>query len=323
MAKAAVRIVCRDGSSVSFGSGVIVAPTAIVTARHVLQMATGDTCSPAALRLQSPFWMADMQPATIFAPAGQTDLALIRLEPPNTIEEECCAAMSPPDRLAINVGDEVEILGFSTIDRQLEPEPVRVVSADHVASAYVCNKALPRGFSGGPVFDRDVLVGIAFARHFDAGRGYFYGTHQVAKILEQAEVGGIRWERSSANQLRQFPLGPMVDPIIALARLHEVIDACGRLFPGQQALLLIARANEMRLTCGPVPDPVAKAIVETSDLPDPRYAPKDFWIGAFQQAAMKSPRMLAAMLTAIEPDRLNARERTAVDGFVSQLREWK
>jgi hypothetical protein len=83
-------------------------------------------------------------------------------------------------------------------------------------------------------------------------------------------------------------------------RLARVIDAAVRLYPRLEALLILAEANAARTACGP--DSGTRGLVEVQELPDPMIALRGFWIAAFVDAGLKSPRMLAALLIAVDGD---------------------
>lgn len=300
-----------------FGTGVFVSKTDILTAKHV---AADSAESDISVEIESRYWRGiRVADEVIFAEQVDVDLALLRLHPPKSVPQSACALLTREPHNWINVGDVVTACGFSAIDQDLECEALQIVAVHGNAGAYVFNKIIPKGFSGGPVFIQDTLVGIMYARQFDQGRSYFYSGHALAGLLSTPGVE-IAWQNTPPLALRQFPLGPAVSPGAMLSALHRVIDAYNQLHPAQISETIVARANEERIACGPPTG--SKGLIDVNDLPNPYYDKYSFWSQAFKTAGLKSPRMLAALLRVVESEQLSDMVRKDRDDFLLRLKTW-
>lgn len=284
----------------SYGSGVLVAPDTILTARHVV--ANGTIEVPEQVRVES---MGALHRPTVdrfsFPDQAHIDLALAFIDAPKTLmpHPQCVLRSNP--REAVNIGDEVQVAGITSEHGDIQVSTLTILAIHDHAEAYICDRSVPEGYSGSPVFANGALVGIMYARHFSNGQSYFYGGPQIAALLAQAKVT-VDWTDESISPLRQYPLTPAIPPFETSARLIKLISNCAALYGSLRALEIVATANQARLVCGP--DSGAKGLINTNYLPEPAFNLIGFWHGAFIKAGLKSPRMLAALLLALDDDNL-------------------
>jgi Trypsin-like peptidase domain len=311
-----VRVLCDTASGRSFGSGVLVSPGTLLTARHVVGPSGSNV---RALSLQgAAFGVGTVVPDDLaFPDDSDVDLALVLLRPPKLVQESSCALPAEGVTLSVNVGDKVVVAGCSRIDGPVESEEVRIQSLHGKAGVLVCNKALPKGFSGGPVFADGLLVGVVYARNHEQGHSYLYVGHAFESLVRERASGPVAWTAGRFSPLRRFPLGPAMSPDETAARLSHLIERCALLYPGHKARSILARANRMRLECGP--DTGSKGLIQVSFLRDPGVELYGFWFDAFMMATTKSPRMLAALLLALEDDPFDTTERAEKADVLSRL----
>jgi V8-like Glu-specific endopeptidase len=318
-----VRFTHEDQSGASFGSGVLVSPSTILTARHVVDPRgasnTGRTVDGRALRVQgAAFGIGTVTVDELRFPTdGSIDLAVAILRPPKLASIDACCALPTDLTSAVNVGDEVTLMGLSRHDGPVEQDDLRVQSFHGNAGVFVCNRSVPRGFSGGPVFSGALLVGITYARNHDQGQSYFYSGHELARLVEDCAAGEIKREAVEGHALRRYPLGPAMSPNEVAARLSNFIAKCVSMIGAQQSKVTVARANQMRLACGP--DTGTKGLIEIAFLREPALDLYGFWFDAFMVATSKSPRMLAALLLSIDDDSFTANERAEKADVLTRL----
>jgi hypothetical protein len=246
------------------------------------------------------------------------DLALVELRPPKGVDPSFATASSPRPLDHFNVGDEVVVSGYANVDGACQVDRLRVLGVHGGAGALICNKAVPEGYSGGPVMCDDVLVGVMFARHFEQGQSYFWSGEALLGML-RASPAPLSWHEGSAiSPLRAFPLGPGIGANDVLVSLQGVIDCCVRLFPGNEAVMRVIRATSLRKECGPDSGP--RGYVEINELPTANGGARNFWMAAFIEAGLKSPRMLAALLTSVDEDEgLDEPARREKDAMLARL----
>jgi hypothetical protein len=304
------------------GTGVFVSPNAILTARHVITNGEGSVYRPKDVLIENLQWFGRCEADEIaVARRPEVDLAVLYLRPPKSGAAERCLAIASQPTQWVNVGEQVDVAGFSTLDRDLETDVLRVMSIDRVAGAYQCNKSVARGYSGSPVVVGATLVGILYARNHDAGCSYFCGGESLSTFVKEHVSNDVVWRDEAISPLRKYPLGPAVSQDIVLARLHKVMPAYIRIHTHSTASATIAAANAERLKCGPPSDP-QKALIPEGELPNPHFDPYAYWVQAFRVAGLKSPRMLAALLRAVSADRLTNEENQERAAFLHDLETW-
>jgi hypothetical protein len=321
-----VRILVNTPRGMTFGSGTLVSPQTILTARHVVDpfesSLAGTAIDLATIGVESREYMGQRRPARVsFPPDGKVDLALIHLADAHRLDVDlCCPIRAHPER-DFSVGDEAAVGGFSLQVGDAESDKVRIMQSHPATASWICNRALPQGYSGGPVVVEEGLVGVLYARNSQQQQAYFYGHGHIRSLLEDCQVSPIVRD-VVISPLRQYPLGPAVPRMEVLSELHAVIAAYIELY--QDVFLVagtVARAVDMRQKCGPVAG--AEGILNMGYLPNPLASVAAFWTEAFQAAGLKSPRMLAALLLVAPDDALNGPARDARIAFLEKLRNWR
>jgi hypothetical protein len=300
-----IRLVRTGSQGSSYGSGVLVAPNTILTARHVVT--DGAMSSPEHIRVESIGALGRPTVDRFSFPARtDIDLALAFLDPPKTLMPHAQCVLRSEPRNAVNIGDEVQVAGITSAHGDIQVSTLNVLAIHDHAEAYICDRSVPEGYSGGPVFAKGALIGIMYARHFGNGQSYFYSGAQIAELLAQANVP-VTWSNDTGSQLLRYPLTPGIAPFETAMRLVGLSNNCIALYGPAKAREIVATGNQARFKCGP--DTGAKGLIETHSLPTPEHNLEAFWHGAFMQAGQKSPRMLAALLLALDDENL---ERASV-----------
>jgi hypothetical protein len=317
MEAAVVKIVSSEGR---FGSGVILSDDTFITAMHVLCRAD-DTPEPlSSLGIQVKGKIGQMTPDKILPPAtDQIDLACGKLFGPKRFPREQSCAIAYDLNFAVNVGDHVTALGFSGILEDVQTLDLKIVGVHGNAGSFIVDRAVPEGYSGGPVFSSGQLVGIMYARNHHQGQAYFYSG---ACLRSQLSLVGdsLTWGKDPTSPLRRYPLGPLVRSDDVFRMLHALIALSASVYSGNAAYGAIGRANAERKHCGP--DTGAKAYLDTSLFPSPMYDPYGFWMTAFTEAGKKSPRMLAALLFIFDDELLSPKARQEKLAALNELTNW-
>lgn len=304
-----------------FGSGVFVAPTAILTARHVVDPSelsiAGGAPPVSAVTVESNAFFGRREPRSFSFPADPgSDLAIVFLQPDHAVGVEYCCAVRAQPANDFTIGDEADVFGFSSRDGDVEGDQVRILALHPRAGAYVCNRPLPQGFSGGPVTIDGGLIGLAFARNPVQGRAYCYGVGELRLLFDSLTLP-VTWVEHDLSPLRQYPIGPAIGANEILMQLGHVIDAYVNLYSGRTAIRVVAEANKLREECGPKTD--RRGLIELGSLPNPDIALSEFWFDAFVQAGKKSPRMLAALVNVIDRDSLEEAARVELEAFLKRI----
>jgi hypothetical protein len=320
--KTVVRLHYAGPDGRTFGSGVIVARNAILTARHVLdpneRSLHGEPVIADAISVESTADFCRREVDRVYVPASaDIDLAVACVESSKALPQDFCCSVRATPFDAFSIGDEADVFGFESEDGGLQMDKLRVLSVHPRAGAYICNKAVPRGYSGGPVFIDGGLVGVLYAREHDQGQTFFYGVGQLRGLFEHARVE-VQWIDHDLSGLRAYPLGPGIGISEIYSRLAHIIDAYLELYQGEAAQRVVSAANEARSKCGP--NTGAKGTIGLHDLPNPLFAPRAFWQGAFVEAGKKSPRMLAALLNAVDNDLLPVECRAEKAKFLDEIK---
>jgi hypothetical protein len=124
------------------------------------------------------------------------------------------------------------------------------------------------------------------------------GLPRVAEQLLGVLGGEELRPPESQHPLHLFPRGPLVEEYYVPSSL---IQAYWKRYQNLlQSLAVIADANAFRREADPIDASVT--FIDTGALPQgPQAAPADFWYGAFTEARLNSPRMLAALVLVV-PD---------------------
>lgn len=318
-----VRLVTPGAQGPVFGSGVFITPSSVLTARHVVDptlLSIGGARPPARqVRVEG---MAVRAASVVvdelrFPDDPDIDLAMAILHAPKGADPTHVVQVVGAGVPAVNVGDEVAIAGFQLIDGAAELERVTLNGVHPDAGAFIVDKSLPQGFSGGPVLANDLLIGVSYARDHRQGRTYVQAGTALQRFIAAAAVGDVLVGDGGFSGLRRYPLGPAMPPAEATALLADFIQKLIQLVPPGEAARLVDRANLLRLECGP--DNGLRSRIERYELPSPNFDYAGFWYGAFAQASAKSPRMLAALLTVIDDEPFTAGERQQKQRVLARL----
>ena len=322
--RSVVRLVYSGAGGSSHGSGLLVSPQTILTARHVVDphgvtQQAGRVPDARAVAIEgTTFRLATVVVDELRFPEDPAiDLALAIVWPPKSAQTEDCASLAEPGAPSVTVGDQIQVFGCSRMDGSVEFDDLRLQGIHENAGVWICNKAIPKGFSGGPAFADGMAVGTAYARDHEQGQSFVYTGNAWASLVSKQAIGPVKWVSGGFSELRRFPLGPAMPPSETVMLLGTLIDKCVELFGPAEAKRIVARANKLRLECGP--DTGRRATVEVAKLPLPELNLSEFWVGAFEQASVKSPRMLAALLLTLEDAPFESDERAEKADVLSRL----
>jgi hypothetical protein len=298
-----------------FGSGLIISETDILTAGHVV------TDAPLEARLTGQVWSGVRRPIDVtFHPETDFDVALLHLDPSVSAPSRTVQPLPDASVVLATVGDELSVLGFGTADRDLEQDRMLIALVDGFANVFTLNRAVPPGFSGGVITIDRRVAGLIFARDFDKGRSYAYPIQRLIPFIHKFARGAVKFVSEPAHWLRKYPLGPAVFPSITIAKCRRLIEAFVQLYKGTDAISAVGAANEARMECGPPSGD--KGLLNSASLADPHFAPALFWQSAFTDAGLKSPRMLAALVSIPEDDSLNEQQRRDRAKLLAELEKW-
>lgn len=164
---------------------------------------------------------------------------------------------------------------------------------------------IPIYLEGVPDKPDKVPFGIRLKHHFDLKKSgslesvvdalYIYingKEHSCSKI--DAAING--------HPLQKYPTGPFVEPEDVD---FSIIKTYAQLLQHSEFLKVITEANKYRKEA----DPGSKTltVIDPTKLPPVSAPAIEFWMGAFTQARLNGPRMLAALLSVV-PDDLYRRE---------------
>ena len=304
----------RISSGSNFGSGLLISPVDILTAKHVVS--PSDVGS---IRVTGQAFPGLRAPIHVSCHPHH-DIAILHLADAAAANNGTAHQLPDSNSLLANVGDQLTAFGFSSIDRDLEERSVEFHSIDGIANVFACNPSVPAGFSGGPLMRKDSVVGVMIARNIDMLTTYAYPIGALFEFIQQYARGNVIYSPSSPHPLIRYPIGPMVPPDIVEAACFRVIDAYMALYAGIFAVEIVARANRDRDDAGPPTGQAGR--IETHRLPDPSLSLAGFWHGAFREAGRKSPRMLAALLRLADEDSLNSEQRQDRSSFLKRLENW-
>lgn len=321
----AVRVCHHAGGNSSFGTGVFITPTAILTARHVLDplqlYRDGRQPLPGVLHVETTASLArPIIESVRFPDAADIDLGLAMVAEANAVDPAACMQLHRPGSAAFSVGDELAFMGFSSAAGAAQADHFTVLGGHPDAGCYIANRSVPEGYSGGPVTAGGALAGVVYMRHQTQGQAYFYGLEHVHAFLISAGIAPALYA-SAPDGLLRYPLGPYVPRNTVHTRLYAVIAAYVDRYQGQHAKNTVYLANAARQACGP--DTGAKGVVDVNFLTNPDIDAFAFWNGAFCAAGLKSPRMLAALLLTADDDVLPPAARAQRAAMLGDLAAWK
>lgn len=326
LAQSVLRITAQNAQGgTSFGSGAVLTTATILTARHVVDpdglTLQGRQPDPRTVRLQGPALDGGLALMTVdqlrFPDDPAVDLALAIIQVPKAASAQNLCTLPTEAEPAVQVGDPLICYGCSRADGPIERDTLLIQSVHGHAGVFVCNKIVPHGFSGGPVFSGGLLVGVTYARHQIQGQTFVHTGYELRQLLTKQTIGELKQVSGRIHVLRRYPLGPAMSPNEMTARLGRIIDKCVTLYGPQRAIALIAQANQMRMECGP--DNGDKSLIQLAFLPTPHFDLYGFWHQAFVMATCKSPRMLAALLLSLDEDAFTATEAAARDDVLLRL----
>lgn len=181
------------------------------------------------------------------------------------------------------------------------------------------------GMSGAPCLVRDIAVGVIRSHPLKVGavamsavrtvrNGVMYACPAAAFMRTLADV--LPRSDWPALNLDEFSTGPAVpvhevplDLINAIAELHAMSG---------EAEMVITEANSLKSALEPSGE--RQYIIRRSSLPDPALGAQKFWHSAFSEAGKQGPRMMAALLQAIGPSRLEAPIVAQYQDLIERLR---
>ena len=175
----------EGGSNSDFlGTGIVIAPRLVITAKHVLENSETRQFFPH----QEIFLRSDFDAWPEGGPQGiqepifhpEMDIALLTLGRISGLE---CWAETASNNQEIQIGQEVEVHGYSHIGAGLEILRANISSYGGGWNLFSCNAPGRGGFSGGPVFCDRTLVGII--TRVEAGITHFLPIGSLRPFLER------------------------------------------------------------------------------------------------------------------------------------------
>jgi hypothetical protein len=189
---ALIRTVVQVQTPEGAGTGVRVTQREILTAAHVV-----GAFDPADVTVLGAAWSGKQSPEAVtrHARPEDIDLALLRLPAGAHAQFDEVASVARDPNGLLNVGDQLTLHGHRD-DRGVERDTAQIVKFDGRAHSWVLNKAVPEGYSGGPVTIDARIVGLTFARDFSAGRTYAVPLPEIVSFLEGAAEFAVSYASS-------------------------------------------------------------------------------------------------------------------------------
>ncbi len=176
------------------------------------------------------------------------------------------------------------------------------------------HRIVPVYLDGKPPIGEEIPYGLWLLEDLDVVRdGGLEGV--AARLREMLNGRSSEWAMKvePAHVLHAYPRGPLV---AAHWIRSSLIEAFADLIRPRQAGQMIAEANAFRAEANP--GDAAVTHIRVIDLPDPlAVPPRDFWTAVFTEARLHGPRMLAALILSVPPDRMH---RTAAEEREALLR---
>ena len=124
---------------------------------------------------------------------------------------------------------------------------------------------------------------------------------------------------STPHILLQYPAGPAVNAEIVR---RPIIDSFAALIRRIEARIVIAEANAFRKEANPNDENVT-VIDFNYILPEDTVNPFAFWVEVFNEARLNGPRMLAALILTVPPDKFSAQAQSVRSKILEQLQQFK
>ena len=120
------------------------------------------------------------------------------------------------------------------------------------------------------------------------------------------------------HALDSYPRHPLVPPDYVR---RSIIDAYANLIPSAVAPQIVAEANALRKEADPV-DPKVTTINETYLTPPLESSPFLYWSNVFREARLNGPRMVAALLLAVDAEQFPPRAKSDRVQLLEKLRHF-
>jgi hypothetical protein len=171
------------------------------------------------------------------------------------------------------------------------------------------------GMSGGPAFSGVRLVGVTHAHNGDRGPSYVVPIACVQAFLRQFGIAPAALEVAQ-HRLHEYPLFVP----FGTERLNPSLwKGYAKVIPLGEESEVIYEADKERLAADPGLDEAF--LLRDAQLPDPYQNREFYWRVTFQTALRRSGRMLAALLFAVDEDRLPREAASARRELLDALRQ--
>jgi TIR domain len=242
------------------------------------------------------------------------------------------------DRKSLQVGDEADVV----IPRALRSSKMAVVlvDSDYSRSYYaraesVLAIALARSdpsYRVVPIYLRgrppiiDTPYGLLLKQSLDftaeasweaVAQKLRYALGSMADSTGAVEsVDSVSHPDPKVALIRRLPIGPRVNNfLVRLSLVQEFSDAAGP----DRASDVLNEAVYLQLSANP-----EATYILPSHLPDPRFAGAfNYWKTAFSEACLHGPRMLAALLMAVDDSQFTDAWKNERDRLLSTLATWQ